>query len=218
MCYGANDDLSPEAYDFDYILSANVDMIINPSSEGVFLDVNLFGHKAETPFFEYDSKYAGYDCNELEIVARNIRNEDLCRFIENPSSIYDFESFFELLKKSVLLTLSYPNATEDTVDLTDAISLIILTEDKFMEIFTGIDQIRRCSDSYVQVINLAEFFEMVLRFDFEGIILNPDSDRIRIDREMILLNFEDFRNNYNSSKYMQSHNYAFRLRSLREKN
>lgn len=216
-CYGDNGNLTPIAYDFDYILSANADMIINPESEGVFIDADLFRNKAETPFFKYGSKYVGYNCDELELVARNIRNEELCRFIENPSSIYEFESFFRLLKKSILFTLAYPNSTEDTVDLTGGVSPIMLNENKFIELFTGIDQIERSPNSYVQVINLAEFFEMVLRFDFEGIILNPDTDNVRIEREMILLNFEDFRKNYDSSKYMQSHNYAFRLESLREK-
>lgn len=209
--YAKNDNLTPVAYDFDYILSANVDLMINPASECVFLDIDMFADKPETPFFEYDSIYVGYNCRELELVARKIRNEELNEFIQNPSRIYDYDAFFRLLKKSILLTLVYPNTTEDIADLSDGMAPIKITEDGYLELFTNISQIKRGPDSYVQVVNLAQFFEMVIRFDFEGIILNPDTDKIRMDREMILVNFECFRQSYDPSKYMQAHNYAFRL-------
>ena len=100
------------------------------------------------------------------------------------------------------------------MDFTDAMAPIIIRDDGFMEIFTNIDQVKRGPDTYVQVVNLAQFFEMAIRFDLEGMVLNPDTDDIRIDREMILLNFEEFRRNYDPSKYMQAHNYAFRLGGL----
>lgn len=215
--YGDNGNLTPVAYDFDYILSANNDMILNPSSEYVFVDIDWFKDKPETPFFEYDSKYAGYNYAELELLARKIRNRQLHEYIRNQYSSYDCEEFFTLLGKSVLLTLAHLNAADDIVDLTDSLSPIIINDFGCLEIFTGIDQIRRGPDSYVQVINLAQFFEMVIRFDFEGIIINPDTDDVRISREMILLNFEKFRDNYDWSKYMQAHNYAFRLGNLKER-
>lgn len=209
--FEGNAGLSPASYDFDYILSANVDLIINPSSENLFMDIDYFRGKADTPYFEYDSPFVGYNCAELELVARKIKNDSLNEFIADPSAIYDYEAFFSLLKKSILLTAISLDSTEDVVDFTDALAPIIIREDGFMEIFTNTDQVKRGSDTYVQVVNLAQFFEMVIRFDFEGIVLNPDTDDIRIDREMILLNFQEFRRNYDPSKYMQAHNYAFRL-------
>ena len=212
--FEGNAGLSPASYDFDYILSANVDLIINPSSENLFMDIDYFRGKADTPYFEYDSPFVGYNCAELELVARKIKNDSLNEFIADPSAIYDYDAFFSLLKKSILLTVISLDSTEDVVDFTDAIAPIIIREDGFMEIFTNTGQVKRGSDTYVQVVNLAQFFEMVIRFDFEGIVLNPDTEGIRIDREMILLNFEEFRRNYDPSKYMQAHNYAFRLGGL----
>lgn len=206
--------LTPVSYDFDYILSANVDLVINPASENLFMDIDYFRDKAETPYFEYDSPYVGYNCAELELVARKIKNDSLNEFIADPSAIYDYEEFFRLLKKSIILTALYLDSTEDVVDFTDAMAPIIIRDDGFMEIFTNIDQVKRGTGTYVQVVNLAQFFEMAIRFDLEGMVLNPDTDDIRIDREMILLNFEEFRRNYDPSKYMQAHNYAFRLGGL----
>lgn len=213
--YGKNENLIPAEYDFDYILSTNVDLIINPSSENVFIDIDIFKNKPETPFFEYDSIYVGYNSDELELVARKIQNEKLNDFIQNPSRIYDYEEFFKLLKKSILLTLVYPKSSQDVADLTESIAPIKVREDGFIELFTNAGQIKRSPDTYVQVVNLAQFFEMAIRFDFEGVVLNPDTDDIRMDRDMILLNFEDFRDSYDPSKYMQAHNYAFRLEILK---
>ena len=209
--YGGSEGLTPRSCDFDHIISAHADLVLNPSSENVFIDFDYFQYKEETPYFEYDSIYVGYNCDELELVARNIKNRELQSFIQDPSQIYDYEPFFRLLKKSLLLTVVHPNATGNVADLTDSITPIIAREDGYLEIFTDIGQIERAPDTYVQVVNLAQFFEMIIRFDFEGAILNPDTDGLRIDREMVLLNFERFRSSYDSSKYMQAHNYAFRL-------
>lgn len=209
--YGGSEGLTPASYDFDYILSAHAGLVLNPLSENVFIDFDYFQYKEETPYFEYDSFYVGYNCDELELVARNIKNRELHSFIQDPSQIYEYEPFFRLLKKSVLLTVVYPNATGNVADMTDSITPIIAREDGYLEIFTDIGQIERSPDTYVRVVNLAQLFEMVIRFDFEGAVLNPDTDGIRINREMILLNFEEFRRSYDPSKYMQAHNYAFRL-------
>ena len=209
--FEGNAGLTPASYDFDYILSANADLIINPSSENMFLDIDYFRGKAETPYFEYDSPFVGYNCAELELVARKIKNDSLNEFITEPSAIYDYEEFFTLLRKSILLTAISLDSTEDIVDFTDSMAPIVIRDDRFVEIFTNIGQVKRGPDTYVQVVNLAQFLEMAIRFDLEGVALNPDTDDIRIDREMILLNFEEFRKNYDSSKYMQAHNYAFRL-------
>lgn len=210
--FEGNADLTPAAYDFDYILSAHVDMVINPASENLFMDIDYFKDKAETPYFEYDSIYVGYNCAELELVARKIKNRPLKDFITNPSAIYDYESFFRLLKKSTLLTVMSLDSTEDIVDFSEGMAPIIVRDDGFLEIFTSASQIERGPDTYVQVVNLAQLFEMIMRFDFEGAVLNPDTNDVRIDREMILLNFEEFRKGYDPSKYMQAHNYAFKLK------
>ena len=97
------------------------------------------------------------------------------------------------------------------MDFTDSMAPIVIRDGGFVEIFTNISQVKRGPDTYVQVVNLAQFLEMVIRFDLEGVALNPDTDDIKISREMILLNFEEFRRNYDPSKYMHAHNNAFRL-------
>ena len=209
--YGAKEGLTPMAYDFDCIISANADLVLNPASENVFINSDYFQYKEATPYFQYDSPYIGFNCAELELVARNMKNTKLKSFISDPSRIYDYGPFFCLLKKSLLLTVVHPNATGNVADLTDSIAPIIVGDEGYIELFTDIGQIERAPDTYVQVVNLAQFFEMIIRFDFEGAVLNPDTDDVRIDREMILLNFEKFRKNYDPSKYMQAHNYAFRL-------
>ena len=209
--YDGNENLTPAVFDFDYILSANLDLIINPSSENIFINIDDYKNKPKTPFFEYDSIYVGFNCTELELVARKIQNNALNEFIKDPSRIYNYEEFFKLLKNSILLTLVYPKSSQNVVDLKGSISPIKIRKDGFLELFTNVGQIEGDSDTYVQVVNLAHFFEMTIRFDFEGIVINPDTNDIRMDREMILLNFEEFRDSYDPSKYMQADNYAFRL-------
>ena len=73
-------------------------------------------------------------------------------------------SFFTLLRKSILLTAISLDSTEDIVDFTDSMAPIVIRDDGFVEIFTNISQVKRGPDTYVQVVNLAQFLEMVIRF------------------------------------------------------
>lgn len=212
--YGARDDLDARIYDFDYILSCGVDMVFNPSSENLVIDFDYFKGKSETPFFPYRSRYIGYNKNELHLIARRIRNPCLKKFIGTPGCVYD-ESFFEELARSTLMTLVYPeNQTGDVAYFRGKPTPLKITEDGFLELFTSCEEIMRSPDSYVQIVNLPEFMEFVIRHDHEGIIINSDTDCLVLDREMILLNFGDFRSRYDFKRFVQSHNYAFKLGAL----
>ena len=208
--YGGDRKLTPKVCDFDYILSANVDLIVNPDSDSHIIETDLLQYKRETPYYEYDSVYVGYSCRELELVARKTKNRNLKEFIRNPRAVYDYEAFFTKLRRSTLLIGSFlPDATGDVVDLTDSIAAIEIGRDGFLEFYTSMDEAK--SQSYVQVANIAEFMEYIIRNDLEGFVINPESDSVRVTREMILLNFEEFRDNYNHDRYVRSHNYAFRV-------
>lgn len=212
--YGGRDDLDPRICDFDYILSCGVDMLLNPSSENLVIDVDHFKGKSETPFFPYKSIYVGYNRDELQLIAKRIQNPRLKELMGTPGCVYD-ESFFDELARSILMTLVYPeNQTGDVAYLRGNPTPLKITEDGFLELFTSNGEIRRSPDSYVQVVNLPEFMEFIIRHDHEGIVINSDTDCLVLDREMILMNFSDFRKRYDFKRFVQSHNYAFRLGGL----
>lgn len=214
--YGMRDDLNPMISDFDHILSCGVDMLFNPSSENLVIDVDYFKGKSETPLFPYSSRYVGYNRSELNLIAKRIRNPRLKEFIGTPGCVY-YESFFEELARSTLMTLVYPeNQTGDVACLRGKPTPLKITEDGFLEVFTSCEEIKRSPDSYVQIVNLPEFMEFVIRHDHGGMVINSDTDCLILDRETILMNFGDFRGRYDFKRFVQSHNYAFKLEALIE--
>lgn len=212
--YGSREDLNPMVCDFDHILSCGVDLLFNLESENILIDRDWFKNKDDTPFFPYRSRYVGYNKNELHLIARRIRNPRLKEFIQTPGCVYD-DSLFDELAHSTLLTLVYPeNMTADIAYFRGGPTPLKITGDGFLELFTSCEEILRGPDSYVQIVNLPQFMEFAIRNDSEGIVINSDTDCTVLDRDTILMKFSDFRGRYDFKRFVQSHNYAFRLGGL----
>ena len=80
-----------------------------------------------------------------------------------------------------------------------------------MELYTSKNEMEKEDGLYVQAVNLNHFFEYLIRSDLEGFIINPNSNHVVIDRNTILDHFDEFKKEYDDSKYAMASHYAFRL-------
>lgn len=193
--------------------------ILNPASEKyVFtrdfvLDIKNI---PKTNFYSTNT-YSKEEIREL----KNSKNLDLEDFIGNSHNIGDYESLFEVLSGSTLLTLMVSDidlsskAENGVISLMDIGPMAQMYTDNiggaYATIFSSEDKLKLVSTSkfkYSQVVNLAMLVNFVLSEDMDGIVLNPGSDNVLIPRVTLLrysLGFEKFANDEklsNSIYYM----------------
>lgn len=193
--------------------------ILNPASEKyVFtrdfvLDIKNI---PKTNFYSTNT-YSKEEIREL----KNSKNPDLEDFIGNSHNIGDYESLFEVLSGSTLLTLMVSDidlsskAENGIISLMDIGPMAQMYTDNiggaYATIFSSEDKLKLVNTSkfkYSQVVNLAMLVNFVLSEDMDGIVLNPGSDNVLIPRVTLLrysLGFEKFANDEklsNSIYYM----------------
>ena len=104
------------------------------------------------------------------------------------------------------------DATEDFIDMNEyGPAPINVTPEGLLELYTSKCEVANDDNTYIQLANLDYFIEYVIRNDFNGIIINPESDRLVINRDILILNFDDFRDMYDRKKYAKANDYAFKL-------
>ena len=183
--------------------------ILNPASEKyLFKKEFILSIKniPKTSFYTTDA----YTGEELKEIYDSIDNKDLESFIENPLNIGDYESLFEKLSNSQILTLMLADhdlsgyLKEGIIDQKNTGPLVNMHFDNvggtYATIFSSQNKIEKVKTSkfkYAQLVNLATLVNFVLSEDMDGIILNPESDNVLISRLNLLrysLGFERFAN------------------------
>jgi len=183
--------------------------ILNPASEKyLFKKEFILSIKniPKTSFYTSDA----YTSGELKEIYDSINNEELESFIENPLNIGDYESLFEKLSQSQILTLMLADhdlagyMKDGIVDQKNTGPLANMHFDNvggtYATVFSSKNKMGNVKTSrfkYAQLVNLATLVNFVLTEDMDGIILNPESDNVLISRLNLLkysLGFERFAN------------------------
>lgn len=183
--------------------------ILNPASEKyLFKKEFILSIKniPKTSFYTSDA----YSAGELKEIYDSINNEELESFIENPLNIGDYETLFEKLSQSQILTLMLADydlsgyMEDGIVDQKNTGPLVNMHFDnvggRYATVFSSKNKIGNVKTSkfkYAQLVNLATLVNFVLTEDMDGIILNPESDNVLISRLNLLkysLGFERFAN------------------------
>lgn len=168
----------------------------------------------------FSSKPNVLTLDEIKEIRKTIDNTELEEFLSDESNFWDFERLMELLFKSDLFIVVVSlddldgKAEDGVIPLKDIGQLPIASTLKFTEsyalIYSSESEVKPKNNPvhpYLQFVNLAELINRVLLDDFDGIILNENSQNITISRDFLLTFFKDF-NNQNMDKY---DDYAFTL-------
>lgn len=181
--------------------------ILNPASEKyIFTREFILGIEniPKTSFYSSDA----YSEEELCEIYQSIDNENLEKYCASPANIGDWESLFEKLAGSCLLTLMISDLSlkseNGMISLKETGPLAEMYLDRiggrYATIFSSKDKLKEVSTSkfsYAQIVNLATLVNFVLSEDMEGIVLNPSSDNYLIPRSVLLkysLGFERYAN------------------------
>ena len=207
----ADSDLVAQFHDFDYYLSAGVDLIINPASIGAKINLKEFEGKPDTPVLPVNFTRFSFSVNELKVLANNIENPDLLSVLQEKS---DNEAILRALARATPITLIYDYISKpknDILEMHNEFLNVVTTPDGYMELYTSKNEIKKEDNIYLQVVNLNHFFEYLIRLDLKGFIINPHSNHVVIDRNVILKNFSKFKSIYDDSKYALATHYVFKL-------
>lgn len=196
--------------------------ILNPATEKYVFEKDFvldIKNIPKTNFYTTDT-YSKEQIKEL----KGSKNPDLEAFIENRSNIGDYESLFELMSRSTLLTLMISDidlsskAENGIVSLMDCGPVAQMYTDNvggvYATIFSSeekLKEVRTDRFRYSQVINLAMLVNFVLTEDMDGIVLNPGTDNVLIPRATLLRYSLGFEKYANDGKLSNSIYYMFLL-------
>ena len=204
-------DFTPKFYDFDYYLAASMPLIVNPTSIGVKINVENFKDMEETPVMPINFSRFTFSLEELKVIADNIQNINLLSILQESGSQREI---LMILSKSSLLTRLFVRdgyCGDGIAEIPHIFENVIITPDGYMELYTSKNEMKKEDGLYVQVVNLNHFFEYLIRSDLEGFIINPNSNHVVIDRNTVLDCFDEFKKEYDDSKYAMASHYAFQL-------
>ena len=191
--------------------------ILNPASEKYLFKKEFILSIKDIPKTSF---YSGnpYSADELKAIIDSMDNADLEEFIQKRENIGDYESLFEKLSNSDILTMMVSDIDlkrymkDGICDMQKTGPLASLYLDNvggvYATIFSSTDKMAHASTSkfkYAQLVNLATLVNFVLSEDMDGIVLNPDSDNVLIPRSRLLkysLGFERFANDGRLSNSM----------------
>src|SRR5690606_453192 len=101
---------------------------------------------------------------------------------------------------------------EDFIDLNQyGPAPINITPEGLLELYTSRDEVANDENTYIQLANLDYFIEYLIRTDTNGMIINPESNRLVINRDVLMFNFDEFREMYDREKYAKANDFAFKL-------
>ena len=193
--------------------------ILNPASERYLFTkefILTITNIPKTNFYTTDA----YSAGELLDIYRNVDNRYLEEYISNPKNVGDYEMLFERLANSTILTLMVSDMEfdNDIIDLRQTGPVAGMYTDKvggiYVTIFSSTDRIRHVNTSkfkYAQLVNLAMLVNYVLVEDLDGIVLNPESDKVLIPRSVLLRYSLGFERYANDAKLCEALYYMFAL-------
>ncbi|AMD17378.1 hypothetical protein TL18_04705 [Methanobrevibacter sp. YE315] len=193
--------------------------VLNPASEKYLFKkefILAITNIPKTNFFTNNP----YSTEELIDLKRSIDNEDLERFISNPSNIGDYESLFEKMANSRLmaLMLSDLDLSGDIISLKDIGPVASMYTDNvggtYATLFTSEEKMKSVNTSkhmYSQIVNLATLVNFLLTEDMDGLIINPESDNVLIPRSVLLRYSLGFERYANDDRLYESIFYIFKI-------
>ena len=149
--------------------------------------------------YMFDLDYQPFTSKEIRKIYDSIDNQELEKFLEDKSNIWDLDSLMEILLKSDLLTVVASINSLKGLEENGAISIhdpdtivYCRTHDKCALVFSSKDKINpphRNINFYIQLVNLPLFIDFILKKDLAGIKLN---DEIVISRDFLIEFMKDF--------------------------
>lgn len=171
---------------------------INPQSEFFILPADALRHMGEGPEMEYLPE-EGYSSEEIRSIKDSIDNSSLEEFIRDPKNTARYEELFEMISKSTILTLRLSDidveclADDGMITMKKIGPIGFLHSDKtggkYATAFTSDEKIKNITtdyNKYSQIVNFSQMTNYVLNDDMDGIIINPEDERIMLTREVLL--------------------------------
>ena len=163
-------------------------IVINCDNEGFVIDSQLIG---DVEKIRDASGNSGFSQEKLKDIAFNLKNDELADFIRDDGNFRNYDDLKNLLYGSVLLCpISAEEGFGEVVERSDYGGFVLLTYKSGREdygiLFTDFDTIKESKSEYFQIANLHELFRFILTNDMDGVIVNPDTDRYYIPRNIIL--------------------------------
>lgn len=206
--FHALDDVHPFVDNFNSYLQLGIErIVINPGSEKLAFYSDSLKEASDIPIFKHEVTNESLDVGELrELVDSHESQIDL-------SKVYDYEWFFSKLSDAlffvnVKLDGAFQNSDE-TIRL-EKIPVYVNIEG-YLELYTSKEEIKKEGGKFASIAVLDSYIDYLIRMDYNGIIINPASEKIVVERNVLLKNFENFRNNYDSSKFAKAMEYAFEI-------
>lgn len=204
--FANKEDIHPIVSDFDTYMNLGIEgIVINPTCEQFSFSSKAFKDKEKTLRSAYDITDETLDRDELKELLNSKSSLDL-------SDVYDYDAFFKSLADSVMFTspdLKNISIGEKGIVEIDGGIPVNSTPEGYLKLFTTKEEMKKGGDRYASVVNLDYFIDFIIRMDFNGLIINPSTEAIVVERNVLLANFDGFRKYYNSSKYAKAADYAF---------
>ena len=194
-------DAFPQSNEFSFYLDflSNEDIegfIINPESEQFFIGSEFF--EIMMPNHAFDNKGKRPTSDEMIKIRQSIDNASLKEYLKGTVFINLHELMDKLTETDSLTLLKSKDPIKTEIDIMprERTPLYVhrLRRDRYALIFTGDEEINVSSrDGYFcQLVDMPFLMKHVLNSDLEGIILNPNSDNIKISRDAIRHWMKDF--------------------------
>ena len=186
-------------FDFNFYLELlksddSLAFAINPNSECFPITSDLL--KNMEPNYIFEQEYRPFTINEIRKIKNSIENIELNEFLADKSNLWDLEELINRLYGSDLLMLlvsdeDFRDKAEDSViplSMTKIPKCLYGMGDKnYILLFSHDVTEDPLNDprvfKYTGLVNFPLLIEEALKHDFDGFILNVDTDNIVIPRE-----------------------------------
>ena len=197
--FDAKNEFEKGFFDFNFYLELlmkddSLAFAINPNSE-CFTITNDF-LKIMKPNYIFEQEYQPFTLNEIKKIKNSVENSELNEYLADKSNLWDLEELINRLYDSDLFVLLGSN--EDFTDnAEDSVIPLAMTnipkflygigDKKYLLLFSHDVTEDPLKDphifKYTKLVNFPLLIEEVLMHDFDGFILNVDTDNIVIPRE-----------------------------------
>ncbi len=194
-----------DAHEFNFVVFKNMvetmdfdGFIINVLSESFTLPQYIIELINELPKFDLSDKDS-YSSQELKQLKDSIDNEYFEKFIENPSNIGKYEELIDKMSSSTMLTLML--ARDDLSDIANDGIIntmeygpigFLYTETiggNYATMYTSeakMNPIKTPFHKYSQIVDPSLLCNLILNDDMDGIIINPQTDNVLLNRDVLL--------------------------------
>lgn len=197
-------------------------IVINPASECFTIYTHLLNDLPLNSGISFQDNFSGYGPEQLKNIAENAPNDSIINFIRNDSNEDNFEGLMLELSKSILLNPRFSDEKFENYanngivfvdDMESYISTVVDDDQEYGILFTSknaiLDTVNEDSkeDHAYQITILSEYFDIMLRGDCDGVVINPYLEGYFIPRN-ILFKYSSILDN---PSFKQASKYVFLL-------